>query len=254
MFHGTDPFVFASYLFRLRVSQAQADPNYVAWVINSPIGRQQVNAISRQIMQNNINSEEICSLEIPLPPLNVERKIMAEVQAGLNEIAELRARANEQADAAGLAVKINDGENGALNPQAINALRNFPVFGNVVWGARTLDGADQKGSEWKYIPVRRLTLYLEESLLQGLEWVVFEPNGEPLWQQIRMNVGAFMYALFRQGAFQGSKPEGGYLVKCGRETNTDDDVNRGVVNIIVGFAPLKPAEFVVIKIQRKTPV
>lgn len=100
VFRGTDPFVFASYLIRLRVDQAQADPSYVAWVINSPIGRQQVNAISRQIMQNNINSEEIRSLEIPLPPLDVQRKIMAEVQAGLAEIAQLRTSAKAQADAA----------------------------------------------------------------------------------------------------------------------------------------------------------
>jgi restriction endonuclease S subunit len=100
VFRGTDPFVFASYLIRLRVDQAQADSSYVAWVINSPIGRQQINAISRQIMQNNINSEEIRSLEIPLPPLDVQRKIMAEVQAGLAEIAQLRESAKVQADAA----------------------------------------------------------------------------------------------------------------------------------------------------------
>ena len=105
-------------------------------------------------------------------------------------------------------------------------------------------------SEYKYVPVRRLALYIEESLYRGTQWVVFEPNDEPLWAQIRLNIGAFMNGLFRQGAFQGSSPREAYLVKCDRETTTQDDINRGVVNILVGFAPLKPAEFVVISIQQ----
>lgn len=151
---------------------------------------------------------------------------------------------------ASLAVKLDDGENGALNPLGINVLRNFPVFGNVSWGARTLDGADLQGSEWKYIPVRRMALYIEESLYEGSKWIVFEPNDEPLWAQIRLNFGAFMHSLFRQGAFQGTTPKDAYFVKCDKETTTQDDINRGIVNILVGFAPLKPAEFVVIKIQQ----
>ena len=126
----------------------------------------------------------------------------------------------------------------------------FPVFGAIAWGARTLRGADQMTSEYKYIPVRRLALYLEESLYRGSKWVVFEPNDEPLWAQIRLNFGAFMHSLFRQGAFQGTTPKDAYFVKCDKETTTQDDINRGVVNILVGFAPLKPAEFVVIKIQQ----
>lgn len=151
-----------------------------------------------------------------------------------------------------LAVKLTDLENGALNPLGINALRNFPIFGNVGWGARTLEGADQQASEWKYIPVRRTALYIEESLYQGSKWILFEPNDAPLWAQIRLNFGAFMHSLFRQGAFQGSTPKEAYFVKCDRETTTQDDINRGIVNILVGFAPLKPAEFVVIKIQQMT--
>jgi phage tail sheath protein FI len=151
---------------------------------------------------------------------------------------------------AGVVTRLTDLENGALNPQGVNVLRNFPVFGNVSWGARTLEGADQMASEWKYIPVRRTALYIEESLFQGLKWVVFEPNDEPLWAQIRLNVGAFMHNLFRQGAFQGSTPRDAYLVKCDRETTTPNDVNSGIVNIVVGFAPLRPAEFVIIKIQQ----
>jgi len=163
-----------------------------------------------------------------------------------------KAPAGTEADLRGasLAVKLDDGENGALNPLGINVLRNFPVFGNVSWGARTLEGADLQGSEWKYIPVRRLALYLEESLFEGSKWIVFEPNDEPLWAQIRLNFGAFMHSLFRQGAFQGTSPKDAYFVKCDKETTTQDDINRGIVNILVGFAPLKPAEFVVIKIQQ----
>src|SRR3569833_1323680 len=149
-----------------------------------------------------------------------------------------------------LTTKLTDGENGQLNPLAVNCLRSFPVIGRVVWGARTLRGADQLASEWKYLPVRRLALFLEESLFRGTQWVVLEPNDEPLWAQIRLNLGAFMQGLFRQGAFQGSSPRDAYFVKCDKETTTQNDINSGVVNIVVGFAPLKPAEFVVIKIQQ----
>jgi hypothetical protein len=149
-------------------------------------------------------------------------------------------------------VKINDAENGQLNPLGINALRVFPIFGEVSWGARTLEGADQLASEWKYIPVRRTALFIEESLYQGLTWVVFEPNDEPLWAQIRLNVGAFMQGLFRRGAFQGRTPREAYLVKCDSETTTQNDIDLGIVNILVGFAPLKPAEFVIIRIQQIT--
>ncbi len=149
-----------------------------------------------------------------------------------------------------LTVKLTDGENGQLNPLGVNCLRNFPVYGNVVWGSRTLDGADRLASEWKYVPIRRLTLFLEESLYRGTQWVVFEPNDEPLWAQIRLNIGAFMNNLFRQGAFQGDTPSKAYFVKCDKETNPQNDIDRGIVNIIVGFAPLKPAEFVIIKFQQ----
>lgn len=150
----------------------------------------------------------------------------------------------------GLQVNLNDAENGMLNPLGINCLRAFPSNGRVAWGARTLRGADQLADEWKYIPVRRTALFIEESLYRGTQWVVFEPNDEPLWAQIRLNIGAFMHNLFRQGAFQGSTPRDAYFVKCDKETTTQTDINSGVVNIVVGFAPLKPAEFVVIKLQQ----
>ena len=150
----------------------------------------------------------------------------------------------------GLQANLNDQENGQLNPLGINCLRSFPVTGRVVWGARTLRGADRLADEYKYVPVRRLALFLEESLYRGTQWVVFEPNDEPLWAQIRLNVGAFMHNLFRQGAFQGKTPREAYLVKCDKETTTQTDINLGIVNVLVGFAPLKPAEFVIIRIQQ----
>ena len=145
---------------------------------------------------------------------------------------------------------LSDPENGVLNPIGVNVLRIFPNTGPVAWGARTLRGANSLASEWKYVPVRRTALFLEESLYRGLQWVVFEPNDEPLWAQIRLNVGSFMQGLFRQGAFQGTSPREAYLVKCDSETTTQADVDQGIVNVIVGFAPLKPAEFVILKIQQ----
>jgi phage tail sheath protein FI len=149
-----------------------------------------------------------------------------------------------------LEVPLTDMENGTINPLGLNALRALPVYGHVVWGARTLFGSDPLASQWKYIPVRRVALYIEESLYRGTQWVVFEPNDEPLWAQIRLNIGSFMHDMFRQGAFQGASPRQAYLVKCDSETTTQADIDQGIVNIIVGFAPLKPAEFVVIKITQ----
>ena len=149
-----------------------------------------------------------------------------------------------------LSVPLTDAENGELNPLGVNCLRVMPASGPVVWGSRTLQGDDRLASEWKYIPVRRTALFIEESLYRGTQWVVFEPNDEPLWAQIRLNIGAFMQNLFRQGAFQGRTPREAYLVKCDSETTTQNDINLGIVNIVVGFAPLKPAEFVIIKIQQ----
>jgi phage tail sheath protein FI len=147
---------------------------------------------------------------------------------------------------------LTDAENGQLNPRAINCLRIFPAPGTVIWGARTLYGDDGRGSEWKYLPVRRLALFLEEALLRGTKWAAFEPNDERLWAQLRPNIDAFLLSLFRQGAFQGQTPREAYFVRCDRTTTTPADVNLGVVNIEVGFAPLKPAEFIVIRIQQVT--
>jgi phage tail sheath protein FI len=145
---------------------------------------------------------------------------------------------------------MSDPENGVINPQAVNAIRVFPN-GIVSWGARTMDGFDNSGNlDYKYVPVRRLALFIEESLYRGLKFAVFEPNDEPLWAQIRLAAGAFMNNLFRQGAFQGQKASDAYFVKVDAETTTQNDINLGIVNVVVGFAPLKPAEFVIITIQQ----
>jgi uncharacterized protein len=163
-----------------------------------------------------------------------------------------KAPAGTEADlraVAGVEHPLSDAQNGVLNPRAVNAIRVFPN-GIVVWGARTMDGDNDFGSEYKYIPIRRLALMIEESLYRGLKWAVFEPNDDPLYAQIRLSVGAFMGDLFRKGAFEGATPRQAYFVKCDRETTTDNDRRLGVVNIWVGFAPLKPAEFIVIYLQQ----
>lgn len=146
---------------------------------------------------------------------------------------------------------MTDPQQGPLNVQGINVIRTFPVYNTVVWGARTLDGADALASEWKYVPVRRLALYIENSLLRGLQWVVFEPNDEPLWASVRLNVTGFMSQLHRQGAFQGASARDAFLVKCDGETTTQADINLGILNIYVGFAPVRPAEFVMLRIQQR---
>jgi uncharacterized protein len=150
----------------------------------------------------------------------------------------------------GLQYTLTNLQNGSLNTQAINCLREFNVYGDVVWGSRTLQGSDQAGSQWKYVPVRRLALFIESSLYDGTQWVVFEPNDQTLWGQIRLNLESFMQGLFLQGAFQGSTPDQAYFVKCDSENNPPSSIALGIVNILVGFAPLLPAEFVVIQIQQ----
>ncbi len=149
-----------------------------------------------------------------------------------------------------LDISLTDAEIGDLNPLGINCLRAAPAAGHVIWGARTREGNDALASEWKYLPVRRTALFLKVSLYRGTQWVVFEPNDAPLWAQIRLNIGAFMNNLFRQGAFAGTTPKEAFFVKCDAETTTPDDVNLGIVNIWVGFAPLRPAEFVVLHLQQ----
>lgn len=145
----------------------------------------------------------------------------------------------------GLEFNLSDDQNGQLNPLGINCLRNFPIMGLVVWGARTLRGADMLSDDYKYVPVRRLALYIEESLDRGTKFAVFEPNNEALWSTLRQSIGAFMTGLFQQGAFYDR------FVKCDGETTTQDDIDRGIVNVVVGFAPATPAEFIVLQIQQQ---
>jgi phage tail sheath protein FI len=136
-----------------------------------------------------------------------------------------------------------------LDAMGVNCMRKL-IDDVVVWGARTLLGSNERASEWKYIPVRRTALFIGESISRGTEWVAFEQNDEALWSRIRSLADAFMNDLYRQRAFQGSTPRDAYFVKCDRETTTQDDIDHGFVNILVGFAPMKPAEFVVIRLRR----
>ncbi|MEH1778468.1 MAG: phage tail sheath subtilisin-like domain-containing protein [Nostoc sp.] len=146
--------------------------------------------------------------------------------------------------------RMNDLRQGTLNLKGVNCLRSFPGIGTVVYGARTLVSANSAYQQWKYVPVRRMALFIEQTLLSNLGWVVFEPNDEPLWAAIRLSIGNFMLSLFKQGALQGSTPSQAFQVKCDSSTTTSDDQNNGIVNIIVAFAPLKPAEFVIVKIAQ----
>jgi hypothetical protein len=144
--------------------------------------------------------------------------------------------------------RMTDARQGVLNPISVNCLRDFPNVGTVVFGSRTL--ASTFDQQWTYVPVRRMALFLEQTFLANLKWVLFEPNAEPLWSAITMSLNAFMLGLFKQGAFQGTKPSEAFNVQCDSQTTTQADIDSGIVNIVVSFAPLKPAEFVVITIAQ----
>ena len=151
---------------------------------------------------------------------------------------------------AGLEQEVQEVHQGALNPLGVNCLRSLPGFGAVIWGARTL--ATRASPEWRYVPVRRTAIFIQQSLYNGIQWAVFEPNDASLWSALRLNIEAFMNGLFRAGAFQGGKASDAYFVRCGLgDTMTQGDIDRGQVIVQVGFAPLKPAEFVIIRLQQK---
>ena len=150
----------------------------------------------------------------------------------------------------GPAADLSDDEQGVLNPIGLNVIRRFPIFGTVSFGSRTVDGADALGSDWKYVPVRRTGSYILRSLSEGLRWAVHKPNGESLWAQLRLSATSFMHGLFRQGAFKGTSARQAYFVLCDASTTTQEDIDQGVVNLVIGFAPLKPAEFVVITLRQ----
>jgi uncharacterized protein len=144
------------------------------------------------------------------------------------------------------ATTVSDAEQDSLNPVSVNVIRSVPGSGLVIWGARTI-GSD---AEYRYIPVRRMAIFLRVSIYFGIQFAVFEPNDEPLWSSLRLNIRAFMLTQFRAGAFQGAKPDDAFFVKCDSTTTTQTDIDNGVVNILVGFAPLKPAEFVVLQLTQ----
>ncbi|MET0622207.1 MAG: phage tail sheath subtilisin-like domain-containing protein [Pyrinomonadaceae bacterium] len=152
--------------------------------------------------------------------------------------------------AVGLAREVTDAEQDILNPIGVNVIRSFPAAGIVVWGARTL--ATRSNPEYRYVSVRRTATFLEQSIYNGIQWAVFEPNDDDLWASLRLNVTSFMMQQFRAGAFQGRTPAEAFFVQCDSRTNTQADIDAGVVNVLVGFAPLKPAEFVVLKLSQKT--
>jgi uncharacterized protein len=151
----------------------------------------------------------------------------------------------------GLASSITTTDAAVLRDVGMNTIREIPDAGIVPWGARLLGSATRDDPDWKYIAVRRLSIFLEHSIDAGTEWVVFEPNDEPLWATVRRSVEAFLLSLWRSGAFAGRTPCEAYFVKCGPETMTQDEIDNGVVNILVGVAPLRPAEFVTFRIQRR---
>jgi hypothetical protein len=150
----------------------------------------------------------------------------------------------------GLAVSLDGEDRETLNAQGINALLFAPDVGTVVWGARTMNGADVLGSEYKYVPVRRLTNYIKASVLLGTQWVVFEPNDDALWARLRLAIGTFMGSLFNQGAFAGTTATDAWFVRCDATTTTPSDQAAGVVNVVIGFAPVMPAEFIVLSLQQ----
>ena len=146
-----------------------------------------------------------------------------------------------------LETDVGDADLAHLGDGSVNVIKPFPGAGIVAWGARSLDPAGNV-SEWRYVPVRRLALFIEASIEDGVRWAVFEPNGEPLWAQIRLNVASFLHLMFRNGAFQGATPRDAYFVKCDRDTHTAADVDQGIVNI----TPLRPGEFIVLRLQQRT--
>jgi phage tail sheath protein FI len=162
-----------------------------------------------------------------------------------------RAPAGTQASLLGISgveIGLSEDQMERLKSAAINPLRSFPGRGILAWGARTFASTDSD-SEWRYVSMRRVLLFIERSVYDGLQWTVFEPNGEPLWAQIRLAVSSFLNHLFRRGAFAGAGEREAYFVKCGRDTMTPTDIRDGRIKMMVGFAPLKPAEFVVVRFE-----
>ena len=146
-----------------------------------------------------------------------------------------------------LAADVTDADAAKLQSASINAIRRFAGTGVVLWGARTFAADDD--ADWRYVNIRRLALFIENSIFDGLSWVVFEPNGEVLWAQIRLEISSFLHTAWRAGAFQGARPQEAYFVRCDATTMTSDDISRGRIIVMIGFAPVKPAEFLILRIE-----
>ena len=194
---------------------------------------------------NPLNAEHVESF----PPAGAIAGVLARTDAQHGVWKPPAGREASLRGVSGLARPLASEEVGELTRIGINCLREISPSRPVVWGARTAAGADSPASEWKYLSVRRTALLIEESLYRGTQWAAFEPNDEPLWATLRTSIGDFLHTLFRAGAFQGASPRDAYFIWCDRSTTTAADIGRGVVNILVGFAPLKPAEFIPLRIQ-----
>ena len=154
----------------------------------------------------------------------------------------------------GLATQLSSAQSAALAPQGLNPLRRLPGGQVVIWGARTLASGTAREGDWRYVPVRRMALFLERSLGEGLTWTAGETNVEPLWAAVRRSVESFLSELWRAGAFQGATPRTAYYVRCDATTMTKADIEAGRLIVEIGTAPLKPAEFVILRIgARATP-
>ena len=182
-----------------------------------------------------------------VPPSGAVAGLIARVDA-TRGVWKAPAGSEANLDGVSLEGSLSDHDSNLLNGNGVNSLRQFPDAGVVVWGARTLSS----DPDWRYVNIRRLALYLEDSLDNGLQWTDFEPNNEQLWKVLRRAVEQFLYRLFIAGAFQGNKPEQAYFVKCDRTTMTQNDIDNGRCIALVGFAAVKPAEFVILRIVRAT--
>lgn len=185
--------------------------------------------------------------DAPFPPSGTVAGVIARTDAAQGVWA---APAGQESEVLGveLEFELEQDDVREFGARGVNALRTFPGRRPIVWGARTLAAGGPDSGEWKYVPVRRTALFLEASIERGLAWTVFEPNDEPLWQEVRESVGAFLHGLFRAGAFHGHSSSDAFFVRCDRGTMTQGEIDAGELLVLVGFAPIRPAEFVVLRI------
>lgn len=179
----------------------------------------------------------------PCPPCGTVAGVFARIDSTRGV---WNAPAGNEANLKGItapAIPITDHDQSTLNESGINTIREFPARGVLIWGARTA----ATESDWKYAPVRRLANFIQNSIHESTTWAVFEPNDPPLWNRLRLSVETFVHQLFLAGALQGTRPQHAYFVRCGLDTTTQVDIDRGHVNIEVGFAPLRPAEFIILR-------